>query len=113
MAGDRDGPLLIVEQPGQQQAVVLDRVRELGHMPGQRWVDTLGDGCHIGPDGGRVQITTAMARPARMSERTMSKRTATPLRCLMDGFFLWMSVARLERGPRPKAGPHALIGVST
>jgi hypothetical protein len=30
--------------------VVLDLVRQLGDMLRQCWVDTLGDGCDIGPD---------------------------------------------------------------
>jgi hypothetical protein len=42
------GPLLVVEQPGQQQAVILDRVSELGHMFRQPRVDAVGDGRHIG-----------------------------------------------------------------
>jgi hypothetical protein len=51
-AGAHDGPLLVVEQPGQQRAVILDRVSELGHMLRQPRVDALGDGRDIGPDGG-------------------------------------------------------------
>ena len=51
-AGAHDGPLLVVEQPGQQRAVILDRVSELGHMLRQPRVDALGDGRHIGPEGG-------------------------------------------------------------
>jgi hypothetical protein len=49
-AGAHERAVLVVEQPGQQQPVILDRVRDLGHMPGQRWVGTLGDGRDVGPD---------------------------------------------------------------
>jgi hypothetical protein len=42
--------LFLVEQPGQQQPVILDRVRQLGHMFRHPGVDTPGDGRHVGPD---------------------------------------------------------------
>ena len=45
-------PLLVVEQPGQQQPVILHRGLQLGHVLRQRRVDTLGDRRHIGPDCG-------------------------------------------------------------